>query len=77
MQSVSKAHQNRQYLYGILMASIGSVLFSGKAILIKLAFAQNASAETLMALRLLMALPLFGESIGGNLAENRWLVSHY
>lgn len=59
MQSVSKAHQNRQYLYGILMASIGSVLFSGKAVLIKLAFAQNASAETLMALRLLMALPLF------------------
>lgn len=59
MQSVSKAHQHQRYLYGIFMAGLGSVLFSGKAVLIKLAFAHNATAETLIALRLLMALPLF------------------
>ena len=59
MQSVSKAHQHRRYLYGIFMASLGSVLFSGKAVLIKLSFAHHASAETLIALRMLMALPLF------------------
>ena len=35
------------------------MLFSGKAILIKLAFAYGANAETLLALRMLMALPLF------------------
>ena len=35
------------------------MLFSGKAILVKLAFAQGANAETLLALRMLMALPLF------------------
>lgn len=35
------------------------MLFSGKAILVKLAFAQGANAEILLALRMLMALPLF------------------
>jgi drug/metabolite transporter (DMT)-like permease len=41
------------------MAGLGSILFSGKAILIKLAFGYGANAETLIALRMLMALPLF------------------
>jgi drug/metabolite transporter (DMT)-like permease len=41
------------------MAGVGSMLFSGKAILVKLAFAYGANAETLLALRMLMALPLF------------------
>ena len=59
MHSVSAAHQHRRYLYGILMAGIGSMLFSGKAVLVKLAFGHGADAETLLALRMLMALPLF------------------
>lgn len=41
------------------MAGLGSVLFSGKAIVVKLAFTYNANAETIIALRMLMALPLF------------------
>ena len=41
------------------MAAIGSILFSGKAILVKLAFTYGANAETLLALRMLIALPLF------------------
>ena len=41
------------------MAGLGSILFSGKAILIKLAFTYGANAETLLALRMLIALPLF------------------
>lgn len=59
MQLPSQAHSRTPYLYGILMAGVGSMLFSGKAILVKLAFAQGANAETLLALRMLMALPLF------------------
>ena len=59
MQSVSAAHHRQRYLYGILMAAIGSMLFSGKAVLIKLAFADGANAETLIALRMMMALPMF------------------
>ena len=35
------------------------MLFSGKAILIKLAFGYGANSETLLALRMLMALPMF------------------
>jgi len=35
------------------------MLFSGKAILVKLAFGYGANAETLLALRMLMALPMF------------------
>ena len=59
MQSPSAAHHHQRYLYGILMAGIGSMLFSGKAVLVKLAFGYGANAETLLALRMLMALPLF------------------
>lgn len=59
MHSQDHSHQHRRYLYGILMAGVGSVLFSGKAILVKLAFTYNANAETIIALRMLMALPLF------------------
>ena len=59
MQSASAAHHHRRYLYGILMAAVGSMLFSGKAILVKLGFGYGANAETLIALRMLMALPLF------------------
>lgn len=51
--------QRKRYLYAILMAGLGSVLFSGRAILIKLAFTYGANAETLLALRMLMALPMF------------------
>ena len=59
MHSVSAAHHHKRYLFGILMAGFGSMLFSGKAILVKLAFDYGANAETLLALRMLMALPLF------------------
>lgn len=59
MQSPSAAHHHQRYLYGIVMAGVGSMLFSGKAVLVKLAFGYGANAETLLALRMLMALPLF------------------
>jgi drug/metabolite transporter (DMT)-like permease len=59
MQSASGILLHRHYVYGLFMAGLGSVLFSGKAILVKLAFAYGANAETLIALRMLMALPLF------------------
>jgi drug/metabolite transporter (DMT)-like permease len=41
------------------MAAVGSVLFSGKAILVKLCFGYGINPETLIALRMLMALPMF------------------
>lgn len=59
MQSTSTTEHQRRYLYGILMAGVGSILFSGKGVLIKLAFSYGADSETLLALRMLMALPMF------------------
>jgi drug/metabolite transporter (DMT)-like permease len=59
MQSASAINHRRHYLLGILMAGVGSTLFSGKAILIKLAFGYDVHVETLLALRMLMALPMF------------------
>jgi drug/metabolite transporter (DMT)-like permease len=59
MQTASEMLRHRHYVYGLLMAGLGSILFSGKAILVKIAFTYGANAETLIALRMLMALPLF------------------
>ncbi|MBU3607432.1 DMT family transporter [Polynucleobacter nymphae] len=59
MQSISTAEHQRRYIYGILMAGVGSILFSGKGVLIKLSFSYGTDSETLLALRMLMALPLF------------------
>ena len=59
MHPASAEQQRRRYVYGILMAAVGSMLFSGKAVLIKFAYADGANAETLIALRMLMAFPMF------------------
>ena len=44
---------------GYLLAAIGALLFSTKAIAIKLAYVEAVSAETLLALRMGMALPIY------------------
>jgi drug/metabolite transporter (DMT)-like permease len=50
----------RDALTGLAMAAAGSVAFSGKAIIIKLAYRYpGVDAVTLIMLRMLMALPLF------------------
>lgn len=59
MSFLSATPHRRIFLTGILMAGAGSILFSGKAILIKLAYSYGTDPETLLALRMLLALPLF------------------
>ncbi|WHZ12457.1 MAG: Permease of the drug/metabolite transporter (DMT) superfamily [Burkholderiaceae bacterium] len=44
---------------GLLLASIGAVAFSGKAIIVKLAYRYGVDAVTLIMYRMLFALPLF------------------
>lgn len=44
---------------GYFFAAAGAALFSTKAILIKLAYAETISAETLLALRMGLALPIY------------------
>ncbi len=44
---------------GLLLASLGAVAFSGKAIIVKLAYRHGVDAVTLITYRMLFALPLF------------------
>ena len=47
------------YFYGILFAVVGSLLFSTKAIFVKLAYQHDVDSVTLLALRMLFALPIY------------------
>ena len=44
---------------GLLMAAAGSIAFSGKAIIVKLAYRHGVDAVTLLMYRMLLALPMF------------------
>ncbi len=44
---------------GIVLAAVGAVCFSGKAIIVKLAYRYGVDAVTLLMYRMLFALPLF------------------
>ena len=44
---------------GLLLATLGAVAFSGKAIIVKLAYRHGVDAVTLIMLRMLFALPFF------------------
>jgi len=49
----------RNHAVGIGLAAFGAIAFSGKAIIIKLAYRYGVDAVTLLALRMLVALPFF------------------
>jgi drug/metabolite transporter (DMT)-like permease len=44
---------------GVLLATLGAIAFSGKAIIVKLAYRHGVDAVTLIAYRMLFALPMF------------------
>ena len=51
--------RSHSLLPGLLLALFGSVAFSGKAIIVKLAYRHGVDAVTLITYRMLFALPLF------------------
>jgi hypothetical protein len=51
--------RRRPFLTGLAFAAIGSVLFSAKAVVIKLAYRHGVDPLTLLALRMLFAAPFF------------------
>lgn len=57
--SRAAAPQQTQLTSGLLLASAGSIAFSGKAIIVKLAYRHGVDAVTLIMYRMLFALPLF------------------
>ncbi|MBL8355162.1 MAG: DMT family transporter [Delftia acidovorans] len=69
---------------GLILASAGSIAFSGKAIIVKLAYRYGVDAVTLIMYRMLFALPLFlalawwatyrqGGGARAPLSRNDWL----
>lgn len=59
MQSSVQSIQRRQFAAGLTLAIIGSVLFSAKAVIVKLAYRYGVDAATLLALRMAFSLPFF------------------
>jgi drug/metabolite transporter (DMT)-like permease len=50
---------DRSLLPGLALATFGAIAFSGKAIIVKLAYRYGVDAVTLIMLRMLFALPIF------------------
>ena len=57
--AASAAPLERPVWPGLVLASIGAIAFSGKAIIVKLAYRHGVDAVTLIMYRMLFALPLF------------------
>ena len=58
--SVNKAQvAPKDIASGLLLAAFGAIAFSGKAIIVKLAYRHGVDAVTLIMYRLLLALPIF------------------
>jgi drug/metabolite transporter (DMT)-like permease len=57
--SVGPAHPTAPLWPGLALAMAGSIAFSGKAIIVKLAYRYGVDAVTLIMYRMLFALPLF------------------
>ncbi|MFT4266387.1 MAG: DMT family transporter [Xenophilus sp.] len=57
--SASTASARPSATAGLLLACLGAVAFSGKAIIVKLAYRHGVDAVTLLMLRMLFALPFF------------------
>jgi len=59
LQAPAEPAQRRQLLTGLGLGLLGSILFSGKAIIVKLAYRHGVDAVVLIALRMCVALPFF------------------
>ncbi len=59
IQAATRPHAHKHLGPGLALASLGAIAFSGKAIIVKLAYRYGVDAVTLIMLRMLFALPLF------------------
>lgn len=58
-QNVSATDASKGIAVGLVLATLGAIAFSGKAIIVKLGYRYGADAVTLLMLRMLFALPIF------------------
>lgn len=59
MKTSNQDNTEELFLSGVLLAISGTFLFALKSIFIKLAYAEGADTETLLTLRMLMAVPFY------------------
>ncbi|MGJ7510842.1 DMT family transporter [Variovorax sp. GT1P44] len=59
LQATSEHAARKSLAPGLILATLGAIAFSGKAIIVKLAYRHGVDAVTLIMLRMLFALPLF------------------
>lgn len=59
LQTRGETAERRRFLTGLAFGLMGSILFSGKAIIVKLAYRHGVDAVVLIALRMCVALPFF------------------
>ena len=59
LQASSEQPAHKSLAPGLILATLGAIAFSGKAIIVKLAYRYGVDAVTLIMLRMLFALPLF------------------
>ena len=58
--TISPGHgASKSIASGLLLATLGAIAFSGKAIIVKLAYRHGVDAVTLIMYRMLFALPIF------------------
>lgn len=57
--AATKNRANKRFVTGLILAIVGSIAFSGKAIIVKLAYRHGVDAVTLIMFRMLFALPIF------------------
>jgi drug/metabolite transporter (DMT)-like permease len=57
--AAGKVPERRAPLAGYVLAALGAALFSTKGVIIKLAYAEGISTETLLALRMGLAVPFY------------------
>jgi drug/metabolite transporter (DMT)-like permease len=59
MQNKVQNSASKRFATGLILAIVGSIAFSGKAIIVKLAYRYGVDAVTLIMYRMLFALPIF------------------
>jgi drug/metabolite transporter (DMT)-like permease len=59
MTAIKNVALEKSFATGLAMAAVGTVAFSGKAIIVKLAYRYGVDAVTLIMLRMAFALPIF------------------
>src|SRR5262249_46581667 len=69
--STPAAANRRQLEVGYLLAAIGAILFSTKAVAIKFAYQDHVDAETLLALRMGLATPFYLVIAAHSLSRSR------